>query len=64
MSRTGSPAHSTRDEFSCGTGILPVPKQVIENGAKYKFESTILPLLIRWKSTRFHRHSNRLSAAA
>ncbi|MEG4488473.1 threonine-phosphate decarboxylase [Microcoleus sp. D2_18a_B4] len=26
-------AHSTRDEFSCGTGILPVPKQVIENAA-------------------------------
>ena len=29
----GQDAHSTRDEFSCGTGILPVPKQVIENGA-------------------------------
>ncbi|MEG3905174.1 hypothetical protein QUB19_22600 [Microcoleus sp. B4-C5] len=26
-------ALSTKSEFSCGTGILPVPKQVIENGA-------------------------------
>ncbi|MEG4532146.1 threonine-phosphate decarboxylase [Microcoleus sp. D2_18a_D3] len=25
-------AHSTRDEF-CGTGMMPVPKQLIENGA-------------------------------
>ena len=31
--KNGQDAHSTRDEFSCGTGILPVPKQVIENGA-------------------------------
>jgi histidinol-phosphate/aromatic aminotransferase/cobyric acid decarboxylase-like protein len=30
--KNGQDAHSTRDEFSCGTGILPVPKQVIENG--------------------------------
>ncbi|MEG4302944.1 threonine-phosphate decarboxylase [Microcoleus sp. D3_18a_C4] len=30
--KNGQDAHSTRDEF-CGTGILPVPKQVIENGA-------------------------------
>ncbi|MEG3967763.1 hypothetical protein QUA00_09075, partial [Microcoleus sp. T2B6] len=26
-------ACSTKSEFSCGTGILPVAKQVIENGA-------------------------------
>ncbi len=31
--KNGQDAHSTRDEFSCGTGILPVPKQVIEHGA-------------------------------
>ncbi|MEG3985154.1 hypothetical protein QUA08_30820, partial [Microcoleus sp. T3B2] len=31
--KNGQDARSTRDEFSCGTGILPVPKQVIENGA-------------------------------
>ncbi|MEG4350346.1 DALR anticodon-binding domain-containing protein [Microcoleus sp. LAD1_D5] len=31
--KNGQDACSTRDEFSCGTGILPVPKQVIENGA-------------------------------
>ena len=31
--KNGQDAHSTRDKFSCGTGILPVPKQVIENGA-------------------------------
>ncbi|MEG3979831.1 pyridoxal phosphate-dependent class II aminotransferase [Microcoleus sp. T3B2] len=30
--KNGQDAHSTRDEF-CGTGILPVPKQVIEHGA-------------------------------
>ena len=33
--KNGQDAHSTRDEFSCGTGILPVPKQVIENGATF-----------------------------
>ncbi|UNU24777.1 hypothetical protein D0A37_13915 [Microcoleus vaginatus HSN003] len=32
-------ACSTRDEFYCGTGILPVPKQVIENGATSEFKS-------------------------
>lgn len=32
--KNGQDAHSTRDEFSCGTGILSVPKQVIENGAR------------------------------
>ncbi|MEG4069910.1 pyridoxal phosphate-dependent class II aminotransferase [Microcoleus sp. Pol11C2] len=31
--KNGQDAHSTRDELSCGTGILPVPKQVIEHGA-------------------------------
>jgi len=30
--KNGQDAHSTRDEFFCGTGILPLP-QVIENGA-------------------------------
>ncbi|MBE9186980.1 peptide chain release factor N(5)-glutamine methyltransferase [Microcoleus sp. LEGE 07076] len=31
--KNGQDARSTTDEFSCGTGILPVPKQVIDNGA-------------------------------
>ena len=31
--KNGQDAPSTRDEFSCGTGILPVPKKLIENGA-------------------------------
>ena len=35
----GQDARSTRDEFSTGgTGILPVPKQGIENDAKYQFK--------------------------
>ncbi|UNU24814.1 hypothetical protein D0A37_14115 [Microcoleus vaginatus HSN003] len=33
-------ACSTRDEFSCGTGILPVSKQVIENGAISQLKRT------------------------
>jgi len=32
--KNGQDARSTKNEFSCGTGILPVPKQVIENGAR------------------------------
>jgi histidinol-phosphate/aromatic aminotransferase/cobyric acid decarboxylase-like protein len=32
--KNGQDSHSTRrDEFSCGTGKMPVPKQVIENAA-------------------------------
>ncbi|MBE9185874.1 hypothetical protein IQ270_14515 [Microcoleus sp. LEGE 07076] len=31
--KNGQDARSTKNEFSCGTGILAVPKQVIENGA-------------------------------
>ena len=35
----GQDARSTRDEFSTGgTGILPIPKQGIENDAKYQFK--------------------------
>jgi hypothetical protein len=30
----GQDARSTKNEFYCGTGILPVPKQVIEKGAR------------------------------
>ncbi|UNU25406.1 hypothetical protein D0A37_17685 [Microcoleus vaginatus HSN003] len=33
-------ACSPRDEFYCGTGILPVPKQVIENGATSQLKPT------------------------
>ena len=36
--KKGQDAHSTRDEFSCGTGIMPVPKQVIEHGAISQLE--------------------------
>ena len=38
----GQDTHSTRDEFSCGTGILPVPKQVIENGATSQLDQKSL----------------------
>jgi hypothetical protein len=31
-------ACSTRDEFYCGTGILPVHKMLIENGATSQFK--------------------------
>ncbi|MEG4274128.1 MULTISPECIES: aminotransferase class I/II-fold pyridoxal phosphate-dependent enzyme [unclassified Microcoleus] len=31
--KNGQDAHSTREEFSGGTGMMPVHKQVIENGA-------------------------------
>src|SRR6476469_242281 len=36
--KNGHLARSTKNEFSCGTGILPVPKQVIENGAISQLE--------------------------
>jgi 5-amino-6-(5-phosphoribosylamino)uracil reductase len=34
-------ARSTIDEFSCGTGILPVHKRLIENGATSQFDRTL-----------------------
>ncbi|WP_445174196.1 hypothetical protein [Microcoleus sp.] len=40
----GQDARSTKNEFSCGTGILPVPKQVIENGAISQFNLTYIRL--------------------
>ena len=40
FSRTGSSARSTKDKFSCGTGILPVHKSLIENGAISKYNQT------------------------
>ncbi|MEG3966425.1 hypothetical protein QUA00_02050 [Microcoleus sp. T2B6] len=33
LSATGFPACSTRKLIFCGTGILPVPKNLIEKGA-------------------------------
>ena len=39
--KNGQDARSTRDEFSCGTGILPVHKRLIENGATSQFEQII-----------------------
>jgi len=34
VEQVGKPdARSTKSEFSCGTGKMPVPKQVIENSA-------------------------------
>ena len=33
FSRTGFPACEAKSEFYCGTGILPVHKKLIENGA-------------------------------
>ena len=37
----GQDARSTRDELSCGTGILPVHKSLIDNGAIGKFDRTL-----------------------
>jgi len=39
--KNGQDARSTKSRFSCGTGILPVPKRLIENGARYKFNRTL-----------------------
>ena len=39
--KNGQDAPSTRDEFSCGTGILPVHKRLIENGATSQFDRII-----------------------
>ncbi|MEP6542621.1 dihydrofolate reductase family protein [Microcoleus vaginatus GB1-A2] len=39
--KNGQDARSTRDEFSCGTGILPVHKRLIENGATSQFDRII-----------------------
>ncbi|MEG4216625.1 hypothetical protein QUA27_14580 [Microcoleus sp. Pol14C6] len=36
--KNGQDARSTKNEFYCGTGILPVPKQVIENRAISQLE--------------------------
>ena len=33
-------AYSTKDKFSCGTGILRVHKRIFENGATYEFQPT------------------------
>ncbi len=38
--KNGQDARSTKNEFSCGTGILPVPKKVIENGARCELKAT------------------------
>ncbi|MEG4227994.1 amino acid adenylation domain-containing protein [Microcoleus sp. N9_B2] len=38
--KNGQDARSTKNEFSCGTGILPVPKKVIENGARCELKPT------------------------
>ncbi|MBD1814470.1 dihydrofolate reductase family protein [Microcoleus vaginatus DQ-U2] len=39
--KNGQDARSTRDEFSCGTGILPVHKRLIENDATPQFDRVI-----------------------
>ncbi|MEP6490878.1 dihydrofolate reductase family protein [Microcoleus vaginatus GB2-A3] len=39
--KKGQDAPSTKDEFSCGTGILPVPKRLIENSATSQFDRII-----------------------
>ncbi|MEG3898089.1 phosphodiester glycosidase family protein [Microcoleus sp. SVA1_B6] len=41
--KNGQDARSTKSRFSCGTGILPVPKRLIENGARYKLKPTPMP---------------------
>jgi 5-amino-6-(5-phosphoribosylamino)uracil reductase len=37
----GQDARSTRDELSCGTGILPVAKRLIDNGTICQFDRTL-----------------------
>ena len=39
--KNGQDARSTTEEFSCGTGILPVHKKLIENGATSQFDRII-----------------------
>ncbi|MEG4351560.1 BamA/TamA family outer membrane protein [Microcoleus sp. LAD1_D3] len=39
--KNGQDARSTRDELFCGTGILPVPKKLIENGATSQVNPTV-----------------------
>ena len=41
FSRTGFPACEAKSEFSCGTGILPVHKKLIDNGATSRFHATL-----------------------
>ncbi|MEG4841347.1 hypothetical protein [Microcoleus sp. B9-D4] len=50
--KNGQDARSTKNEFSCGTGILPVPKQLIENGAISQSE------VRSQKSYQFRLHRN------
>ena len=44
----GQDARSTKNEFYCGTGILPVPKQVIEKGATSQLKQTMGKAL-KWR---------------
>jgi len=39
--KNGQDARSTTEEFSCGTGILPIHKKLIENGATSQFDRII-----------------------
>ncbi|MEG5003200.1 hypothetical protein [Microcoleus sp. B5-D4] len=43
--KNGQDARSTTDKFYCGTGILPVPKKVIENGAISQLELRCFTIL-------------------
>jgi len=42
--KNGQDARSTRDELFCGTGILPVHKKLIENGATSQMSPTVRDL--------------------
>ena len=42
--KNGQDARSTRDELFCGTGILPVHKKLIENGATSQVSPTVRDL--------------------
>jgi CHAT domain len=42
--KNGQDARSTRDEFDCGTGILPVHKELIENRDEFDCGTGILPV--------------------
>ena len=44
-------ACSTKSEFYCGTGILPVHKRLVENGARYQLKPTQILIFSPLKRT-------------
>jgi Phosphodiester glycosidase len=57
----GLEAHSTKDKFACGTGILPVHQGLIENGATSEKPTEILTnsFLERFPQTLYARYDSK-----